>query len=132
MKKDMLYFAEIDYKLIIRLKDDEDLQDAVLVHCEQATEKYMKYLLQREFGVKDTTHAITRMGKELSELYPRLRNFNYIIRILKDSYFDRRYETDNYEHITREEFTELLTESLELIDYLRELCKPNSTQVKSF
>lgn len=93
-KKDMIYFANLDYEMILNTKDIKGLEDAVLVHCEQAVEKYMKYLLLKEQGVKDTSHAISRMNKELQASHSELKKYSTITRILKDSFYDRRYETE--------------------------------------
>ena len=46
VKRDMFYFADIDEKFIDSTKDNEGLEDGVLVHCQQCIEKNLKAIIQ--------------------------------------------------------------------------------------
>ena len=51
VKRDMFYFADIDEKFIDSTKDNEGLEDGVLVHCQQCIEKNLKAIIQKKYGV---------------------------------------------------------------------------------
>ena len=48
VKRDMFYFADIDEKFIDSTKDNEGLEDGVLVHCQQCIEKNLKAIIQKK------------------------------------------------------------------------------------
>ena len=119
----MLYFAEVDYKnLQLLLKNIEGLEDAVLVRCEQCTEKYMKVLLKEKLGEVNTSHNLSVILNKLLSIYPELSTYKALCRFLKDCYYDRNYETEGYYELEEEEFKDTLEQSLKLIEYLRNKC----------
>lgn len=123
MKKTMLYFADIDYKFILATKDVEGLEDGVLIHCEQSIEKYLKHLLRQEQGVLDKTSEITRISSKLKDLYPKLSGHINLIKFLEDIYTTLTYDVYSYNPLTKEQYECYINQSIELIEYLRDICK---------
>lgn len=46
VNRDMFYFADIDEKFIETTKNQDGLEDGVLVHCQQCSEKMKLQLLR--------------------------------------------------------------------------------------
>lgn len=121
-KGSTLYFAESDYKHLKIIKEVEGLEDATLVRCQQCAEKFAKHLLKEYSGEINTTHNIPVILSSLFERYPQLKQYMHIARFLKDCYYDRNYETDSYLELNDEDYEEYLSESMKLIEVLRQLC----------
>lgn len=121
----MLYFAEIDYKHIVHIKDIEGLEDTVLVTCEQCIEKYLKHLINENLGEVERSHNLPYLINRLKEIYPELKRYMNLSRFLKDCYFERRYENDDYIALEADEYLKYVEESLEMITHLRKLAMKN-------
>lgn len=117
----MLYFAETEYKHILYIEAIEGLEDIVLVSCEQAVEKYLKHLIQDKIGQVQKTQNLPYLINCLKEQYPEMKNYMSLARFLKDCYFERRYENDDYIELEKSEYEEYLQQSLGFIAYLRGL-----------
>lgn len=120
-KGSMLYFAEIEYKHILHIQAVEGLEDTVLVSCQQAIEKYLKHLIQDKIGEVQKTHNLPYLMNCLKEQYPEMKSYMSLARFLKDCYFERRYENDDYIELEKSEYEEYLQQSLVFIEYLRKL-----------
>lgn len=120
-KGSMLYFAENEYKHLEHIKNIEGLEDTVLVSAQQAIEKYLKHLIQDKMGEVQKTHNLPYLVNCLKEQYPELKKYMSLSRFLKDCYFERRYENDDYIELDKEEYQEYLAKSLEFIAYLRKI-----------
>lgn len=114
-KGSMLYFAELDYTHIKHIKQIEGLEDSVLVTCEQCIEKYLKHLINTQMGEIERTHNLPYLISRLKENYPELKKYNGLARFLKDCYFERRYENDDYIVLEQEEYESYLMQSIEMI-----------------
>ena len=117
----MLYFAELDYKHILYIKDIEGLEDSTLVLCEQCVEKYLKHLIRKQLGEVEKSSHLPFLMSKLSDTYPELKQYVALSRFLKDCYFERRYENEDYVELEPEEYQNYVKESLEMIQYLQGL-----------
>lgn len=120
-KGSMLYFAELDYKHILYIQNIEGLEDSVLVTCQQCIEKYLKHLISSVLGETEKSHNLPFLISKLSGKYPELKQYNTLARFLKDCYFERRYENEDYVELEPEEYQNYVKESLEMIQYLQGL-----------
>lgn len=88
VKRDMFYFADIDEKFIDSTKDNEGLEDGVLVHCQQCIEKNLKAIIQKKYGVISKEHNLVKLLEVLYlQGYPELKKYKSLCRDLKDFYF---------------------------------------------
>lgn len=120
-KGSMLYFAELDYKHILHIQSVEGLEDSVLVTCQQCAEKYLKHLISEKLGETERSHNLPFLISKLSDTYPELKKYRILARFLKDCYFERRYENEDYVELEPEEYQSYVKESLEFIQYLQTL-----------
>ena len=120
-KGSMLYFAELDCKHILHIQNIEGLEDSVLVTCQQCIEKYLKHLISSVLGETEKSHNLPFLISKLSGKYPELKQYNTLARFLKDCYFERRYENEDYVELEPEEYQNYVKESLEMIQYLQGL-----------
>ena len=120
-KGSMLYFAELDYKHILHIQSVEGLEDSVLVTCEQCVEKYLKHLISEKLGETERSHNLPFLMSKLSGDYPELKRYMTLGRFLKDCYFERRYENEDYVELEPEEYEGYVRDSLEFIHYLQGL-----------
>lgn len=122
MNRSMLDFANTDYELIQHIKDVKGMEDPTIVNCQQCAEKYLKHLVREYANEVMRTHSISAMLAKLGDIFPELQDFKRIARFLTDSYYDRRYESEDYVLLEPDEYEDYLSQSLELIAYLRKLC----------
>lgn len=118
----MIDFANTDYELIQHIKEVKGMEDPTIVNCQQCAEKYLKHLVREHAEEVMRTHSISAMIAKLDEKFPELQDFKHIARFLTDSYYDRRYESEDYVLLEPDEYDDYLSQSLELIAYLRKLC----------
>jgi len=125
LKRDMFYFADIDEKFIDSTKDNEGLEDGVLVHCQQCIEKNLKAIIQKKYGVISKEHNLVKLLEVLYlQGYPELKKYKSLCRDLKDFYFSRRYASDDYEILTHEEYIDYINNFYELLKRMsKNLCK---------
>ena len=122
VKRDMFYFADIDEKFIDSTKDNEGLEDGVLVHCQQCIEKNLKAIIQKKYGVISKEHNLVKLLEVLYlQGYPELKKYKSLCRDLKDFYFSRRYASDDYEILTHEEYIDYINNSYELLNKLKKI-----------
>ena len=122
VKRDMFYFADIDEKFIDSTKDNEGLEDGVLVHCQQCIEKYLKAIIQKKYGVISKEHNLVKLLEVLYlQGYPELKKYKSLCRDLKDFYFSRRYASDDYEILTHEEYIDYINNFYELLNKLKRI-----------
>ena len=122
MNRSMLDFANTDYELIQHIKDVKGMEDPTIVNCQQCAEKYLKHLVREHTNEVMRSHSLSAMIAKLEEAFPELQDFKRIARFLTDSYYDRRYESEDYVLLEPDEYEDYLNQSLELIAYLRKLC----------
>ncbi|MEG0388323.1 MAG: HEPN domain-containing protein [Niameybacter sp.] len=122
MNRSMIDFANTDYELIQHIKEVKGMEDPTIVNCQQCAEKYLKHLVREHAEEVMRTHSISAMIAKLDEKFPELQDFKRIARFLTDSYYDRRYESEDYVLLEPDEYDDYLSQSLELIAYLRKLC----------
>ena len=122
VKRDMSYFADIDEKFIDSTKDNEGLEDGVLVHCQQCIEKNLKAIIQKKYGVISKEHNLVKLLEVLYlQGYPELKKYKSLCRDLKDFYFSRRYASDDYEILTHEEYIDYINNFYELLNKLKKI-----------
>ena len=122
VKRDMFYFADIDEKFIDSTKDNEGLEDGVLVHCQQCIEKNLKAIIQKKYGVISKEHNLVKLLEVLYlQGYPELKKYKRLCRDLKDFYFSRRYASDDYEILTHEEYIDYINNFYELLNELKKI-----------
>ena len=120
--RDMFYFADIDEKFIDSTKDNEGLEDGVLVHCQQCIEKNLKAIIQKKYGVISKEHNLVKLLEVLYlQGYPELKKYKSLCRDLKDFYFSRRYASDDYEILTHEEYIDYINNFYELLNELKKI-----------
>ena len=119
VKRDMFYFADIDEKFIDSTKDNEGLEDGVLVHCQQCIEKNLKAIIQKKYGVISREHNLVEVL--YLQDYPELKKYKSLCRDLKDFYFSRRYASDDYEILTHEEYIDYINNFYELLNELKKI-----------
>ena len=120
-KGSMLYFAELDYKHILCIQNIEGLEDSVLVICEQCVEKYLKHLISSKLGEIEKSNNLPFLISRLSGVYPELKQYTALSRFLKDCYFERRYENDDYIELEKEEYQDYVEQSLKMIQKLQQI-----------
>lgn len=119
VNRDMFYFADIDEKFINNTKDVEGLEDGVLVHCQQCIEKNLKGIIAKKYGVVSKEHNLVKLLEVLYlNDYPELKKYKSLCRDLKDFYFSRRYASDDYEILNREEYYKYVNSFYELLNEL--------------
>ena len=122
VKRDMFYFADIDEKFIDSTKDNEGLEDGVLVLCQQCIEKNLKAIIQKKYGVISKEHNLVKLLEVLYlQGYPELKKYKSLCRDLKDFYFSRRYASDDYEILTHEEYIDYINNFYELLNELKKI-----------
>lgn len=122
VKRDMFYFADMDEKFIITTKDIEGLEDGVLVHCQQCIEKNIKGIITKKYGIVNREHNLVKLLEVLYlNDFPELKEYKGLCRDLKDFYFTRRYASDDYEIIEKDEYKQYLEEVFKFLDILKEI-----------
>lgn len=121
VKRDMFYFADIDEKFIDSTKDNEGLEDGVLVHCQQCIEKNLKAIIQKKYGMISKEHTVKLLEVLYLQGYPELKKYKSLCRDLKDFYFSRRYASDDYEILTHEEYIDYINNFYELLNELKKI-----------
>ena len=120
VKRDMFYFADIDEKFINSTKNNEGLEDGVLVHCQQCIEKNLKAIIQKKYGIVSKEHNLVKLLETLYlQDYTELKKYKSLCRDLKDFYFSRRYASDDYEILSKEEYLEYIEQFYKLLDELK-------------
>ncbi|SFD15869.1 HEPN domain-containing protein [Clostridium uliginosum] len=124
VNRDMFYFADIDEKFIINTKDLQGIEDGVLVHCQQCIEKNLKGIITKKYGMINREHNLVKLLECLYlKDYPELKAYKGLCRDLKDFYFSRRYASDDYEILEKEEYDEYLQNFFELLNKLKKIRK---------
>lgn len=122
VNRDMFYFADIDEKFIETTKSQDGLEDGVLVHCQQCVEKNLKGIIVKKYGMVSKEHNLVKLLEVLYLAdYPELKKYKGLCRDLKDFYFSRRYASDDYEFLSKEEYTEYLDAFYELLSEIKEI-----------
>lgn len=129
-KRGMLYFADLDMRTVLQLKNISGLEDSCIFHCEQMVEKLLKHLLIMRTGKNDYRHRPTELVRQL-DLEIELKDYLSLIQELQDSYFDRRYETSNYVVYSKEEYEEIIESSLSLYKLLLSIINKNNMSYRS-
>lgn len=118
----MFYFADIDEKFIDTTKDCEGLEDGVLVHCQQCIEKNIKGIILKKYGmVKRECNLVKLLETLYLADYCQLKKYKGLCRDLKDVYFSRRYASDDYEFLTKDEYDNYLEQFYELLNELKNI-----------
>lgn len=118
--RDMFYFADIDEKFIDTAKDCEGLEDGVLVHCQQCIEKNIKGIILKKYGMVSREHNLVKLLEVLYLAdYSKLKEYKWLCRDLKDFYFSRRYASDDYEFLTKDEYNDYLKKFHTLLNELK-------------
>ena len=121
MKYCLIKLECICQKHILHIKEVEGLEDSVLVTCQQCIEKYLKHLISNTLGETEKSHHLPFLMSKLRDKYPELKQYNTLARFLKDCYFERTYENEDYVELEVEEYRSYVKESLEMIAYLQGL-----------
>ena len=120
----MFYFADVDEAFIRMAKNTEGLEDGVLVHYEQCIEKNLKGIIQKKYGMINEKYNLVKLLEVLYLTdYPEVKRYKSICRALKDFYQSRRYTSDEYEIIGKEEYEDYLTAFEGLLSVLKEIRK---------
>lgn len=121
MKYCLIKLECICQKHILHIKEVEGLEDSVLVTCQQCIEKYLKHLISNTLGEIEKSHYLPFLMSKLRDKYRELKQYNTLARFLKDCYFERTYENEDYVELEVEEYRSYVKESLEMIAYLQGL-----------
>lgn len=113
----MFYFANNDYRFLLANKDTDGFEDGCLVLCEQMIEKVLKGLLREEKGEYQNTCNLKLLLRSCSFSY-KYKSYLSLCSDLTDCYFERRYETDEYYEYSKEEYQELVMQSIEFYKLL--------------
>lgn len=113
----MFYFADIDYRFLLANKDTDGFEDGCLVLCEQMIEKVLKGLLREEQGEYPNKHNL-KLLLRLCGFANKYKAYLSLCSDLTDCYFERRYETDEYYEYSKEEYQELIMQSIEFYKLL--------------
>ena len=116
MKKDMFYFSELQYSILIKYGDDVDLKDSLLVNCQQMIETALMGSLKSVSGTYERTHSLYRLCRTLDESLAK--KYDSLLRLLTSCYYDNRYESDDYIDYSWEEFLDVKACSIELYKLL--------------
>ena len=120
--KDMFYFADIDEKFILNTKDIDGLEDGVLVHCQQCIEKNIKGIIAKKYGVVSREHNLVKLLEMLyMNDFPELKSYKSLCRDFKDFYFSRRYASDDYEILDKDEYNDYLDGFFELLNKIKDI-----------
>lgn len=115
VKRDDFYFSDVDYNFVLATKDLKGLEDGVLVHCQQMIEKLLKGLIKEKTGENSRIHSLFKLMKEYDK---SVKSYNELLMFLTNCYYDRKYSTDEYIVLDRDEFEDFVKQSLELREYL--------------
>lgn len=122
VNRDMFYFADIDEKFIVNTKDVDGLEDGVLVHCQQCIEKNIKGILTKKYGLVSREHNLVKLLESLyMNDYPELKKYKSLCRDFKDFYFSRRYASEDYEVLDKDEYDDYINQFFELLDVLKQI-----------
>lgn len=122
INRDMFYFADIDEKFIESTKSLHGLEDGVLIHCQQCIEKNLKGIIRKRYGVANKEQNLVKLLEVLYiKDYPELKRYKGLCRDFKDFYFSRRYESDDYEILTDEEYDNYLEKFYELLKEVKNI-----------
>ena len=117
MRKDMFYFADVDYRFLLANKDIEGFEDSCLVLCEQMIEKVLKGLLRERSGEYPNKSNL-KLLLRLCNLHEKYKSYMSLCSDLTDCYFERRYETNEYYEYTRAEYECMVEDSIEFYKLL--------------
>lgn len=113
----MFYFANNDYRFLLANKDTDGFEDGCLVLCEQMIEKVLKGLLKEEKREYQNTCNLKLLLRSCS-FDNKYKAYLSLCSDLTDCYFERRYETDEYYEYSKEEYEELVIQSIEFYKLL--------------
>lgn len=105
-------FAIKDYNSAIIIEEHTEEYDVIVIHCQQYFEKSFKRLLELKSGQLLTTNKLTTLVDKLA-----LEEFtihNDIFRKMQDYCFYKRYPSEDYVEISKEEMTEVFNLMLKL------------------
>jgi len=109
--------AKLDY--------ERGFYDLTLFHVEQFLQLYLKYLLYRRIGDFPKTHLLTRLFKDVIEVYgdEALRRFYEenleAIYLLEEAYITSRYIPREYDKEIAERVLQLAEKAREVLECLR-------------
>ena len=122
VQRDMFYFADIDEKFIDTAKNCDGLEDGILVHCQQCIEKNIKGIILKKYGVVSISNNLVELLEILYLAdYSQLKEYKGLCRDLKDFYFSRRYASDDYEFLTKDEYDDYLNKFYRLLNDLKKI-----------
>ena len=129
MKRDLLYCSNVQHRHILKNMSDFEEKDPVLVCCQQMIEMLLKAILFNKSGQSSRSHSLKKLYRDLN--LADFKKYCALLGELTDCYFNCRYNSDDYHDYSKEEFDELVKESLELRDSLlleldQHLVKSNS------
>ena len=127
MIRNMFYFADLDYRMLINNKDSLGLEDSCLVLCQQMIEKCIKGLLRETTGEYPEKHNLSLLIR-LYDKIGKFKKYRNLCTTLTDCYYERRYESDSYYEYDLDEYNELVSESIEF--YKKLLIESNDDTAK--
>lgn len=130
MNRNMFYFSEVQYKSILSSMWNFELKDATLVSCQQMIETLLKGLLIERDGTCNRTYSLKNLYRSYTT--DNYKKYKSILSDLTDCYFDCRYAGDGYIDYSKDEVKSMVTESLQLRDYLLSLRKSDLPDSKNF
>ena len=124
MNRDMFYFSDVQHRHIIKIMDDFEEKDPILVSCQQMLETLLKGLILEKFGEVKKTHNLKILAIDLGLVVSSVdRN---MLGELTSIYFNNRYASDDYIDYNIREYREIVDFSLKLRDELVKLKKNKS------
>ncbi len=121
-RKGFFDFALLDYIVAKNNPVEPFYFDSTICLLTQCIEKMLKGFLELETGESPIrTHKLTTLSRELSLIdgFEFLKIERGNLAILQDSYFDRRYPSEDYYVLDLEDFNNLTSSAYHIIDTLK-------------
>lgn len=122
-RKSFFDFALLDYTVAKNNPIDPFYFDSTVCLLTQCIEKLLKGFIQRNLNETPLrTHKLVTLSRQLCviEDFRFLKDEASNLSILQDSYFDRRYPSDDYYVLDMEDFENLTNNAYRIIDKLVE------------
>lgn len=116
MKRDLLYCSNVQHRHILKNMCDFEEKDPVLVCCQQMIEMLLKAILFSKSGQSSRSHSLKKLYRDLN--LTDFKTYCSLLGELTDCYFTCRYDSDDYHDYSKEEFDDLVKESLALRNVL--------------
>ncbi len=92
------------------------------MHYQQCIEKNIKGIILKKYGMVSREQNLVKLLEILYLAdYCQLKEYKALCRDLKDFYFSRRYASDDYEFLTKDEYDDYLNKFYRLLNELKKI-----------